>query len=66
MIILSPILFNFRHFVNKANFNECFKLLIFFNFIIFMITDAVVNSLCYKPEGRGFDTRLGDFFFQFI
>jgi hypothetical protein len=23
----------------------------------------VVTALCYKPEGRGFDTRLGEFFF---
>jgi hypothetical protein len=23
----------------------------------------VVNALCYKPEGRGFDTRRGDYFF---
>jgi hypothetical protein len=22
---------------------------------------VVVKSLCYKPEGRGFDTRRGDF-----
>jgi hypothetical protein len=23
---------------------------------------VVVKALCYKPEGRGFDNRLGDFF----
>jgi hypothetical protein len=23
---------------------------------------VVVKALCYKPEGRGFDTRWGDFF----
>jgi hypothetical protein len=23
---------------------------------------VVVKALCYKPEGRGFDTRSGDFF----
>jgi hypothetical protein len=22
---------------------------------------VVVKALCYKPEGRGFDTRLGEF-----
>jgi hypothetical protein len=22
---------------------------------------VVIKTLCYKPEGRGFDTRLGDF-----
>jgi hypothetical protein len=26
----------------------------------------VVKALCYKPEGRGFDTRWGDFFFFYI
>jgi transposase-like protein len=25
---------------------------------------VVVKALCYKPEGRGFDTRWGDFFFN--
>jgi hypothetical protein len=25
----------------------------------------VAKELSYKPEGRGFDTRLGDFFFKF-
>jgi hypothetical protein len=24
--------------------------------------NVVVKALCYKPEGRGFYTRLGDFF----
>jgi hypothetical protein len=23
---------------------------------------VVIKALCYKPEGRGFDTRWGDFF----
>jgi hypothetical protein len=26
---------------------------------------SVVETLCYKPEGRGFETRRGHFFFQF-
>jgi hypothetical protein len=26
---------------------------------------AVVTALCYKPEGHGFETRRGDFFFFF-
>jgi hypothetical protein len=25
----------------------------------------VVEALCYKPEGRGFDSRLGHWIFQF-
>jgi hypothetical protein len=26
-----------------------------------MCGNVVVKALCYKPEGRGFDTRAGDF-----
>jgi hypothetical protein len=26
----------------------------------------VVKALCYKPEGRGFDTRLCDFFYIYL
>jgi hypothetical protein len=25
---------------------------------------VVVEALCYKPEGRGFESRLSDFFFS--
>jgi hypothetical protein len=31
------------------------------SFIHFIYT-VVVKALCYKPEGRGFQTRWGDFF----
>jgi hypothetical protein len=29
--------------------------------IIWDTFTVVVNALCYKPEGRGFDTRWGEF-----
>jgi hypothetical protein len=25
------------------------------------VSSVVIKALCYKPEGRGFDTRWGDF-----
>jgi hypothetical protein len=27
---------------------------------------VVIKALCYKPEGRGFDTRWGDFYIYLI
>jgi hypothetical protein len=27
---------------------------------------VVAKALCYKPAGRGFDSRLGDFVFKYI
>jgi hypothetical protein len=29
-------------------------------------SSVVVKALCYKPEGRGFDTRWGDFFLIYL
>jgi hypothetical protein len=36
-------------------------LLFTFIFIMGVCGSVVVKALCYKPEGRGFDTRRGEF-----
>jgi hypothetical protein len=43
----------------------CFRIIPFIGFLICILArgSVVVKALCYKPEGRGFDTRGGDFFF---
>jgi hypothetical protein len=33
--------------------------------ILTRIYSVVVKALCYKPESRGLETRLGEFIFQF-
>jgi hypothetical protein len=33
-----------------------------FLFILFFLCDIVVKALCYKPEGRGFETGWGEWF----
>jgi hypothetical protein len=37
-----------------------------FDQIVTPVLKIVVKALCYKPEGLGFDIRLGDFLIYFI
>jgi hypothetical protein len=60
-----PILYTGTHLVRYVwQLSECSFLFLIFHILIYTLgarVSVVVKALCYKPEGRGFDTQWGEF-----
>jgi hypothetical protein len=59
LLLVFPLLFN-------TNMCVCVYIYIYIYIYIYMLTmgacgSVVAKALCYKPEGRGFDTQWGEF-----